>query len=106
MPIIRVVEFDGTEHRVNLEEGNSLMQGVVDHDIPGIDGDCGGACACGTCHVYVEDKWVSALPTPDALEKGLLSTRPDGQESSRLACQIIVTQDLDGLTVALPEMQM
>ncbi len=106
MPIIKVVEFDGTEHSVELDEGESLMQGVVDNAIPGIDGDCGGSCACGTCHVYVGDEWVNALPTPDVMEEGLLSTRPDGQAGSRLACQITVTPDLDGMTVSLPEMQM
>ena len=106
MPTIKIIEFDGTEHIITAQDGETLMQAAVDNDVPGIDGDCGGSCACGTCHVFVGETWLSALPQADDAESGMLDTRPDYQNNSRLACQIVATEALDGLTVTLPEMQM
>ena len=106
MPKIKIIEFNGAEHTVTLDEGESLMEGALNHNIPGIDGDCGGSCACGTCHVYVCPDLQKILPEPDSHEAGLLATRPDGDERSRLACQIIASPEMDGSTVSLPEMQM
>ena len=106
MPTIKIIEFDGAEHTITAQEGDTLMQVAVENNIPGIDGDCGGSCACGTCHVFVGEDWLSVLPQADETESGMLDTRPDAQNNSRLACQIVTTNAIDGLTVTLPEMQM
>jgi len=106
LPKVTFIEFSGTTHTVNAESGNSLMQAAVDNTVPGIDADCGGSCACGTCHVMVDADWGAAVGAPDDMEEAMLSMRPDRGEHSRLACQITVTDALDGLVVRLPEHQM
>ncbi len=106
MPSITLIEYNGASHTIDADPGKSLMQNAVDNGIPGIDADCGGACACGTCHCFVEPAWRQASGEPDAMEEAMLGMRPDRTELSRLSCQIQVTEDLDGMVVRLPEFQM
>jgi len=107
MPKISYVEFGGREHRVEVTVGLSVMRGAVDNNIPGIDADCGGECACATCHVYVDEGWlgVTGTPPPGSQEASMLSFAALAQPNSRLSCQIKVTEALDGLIVRLPEGQ-
>lgn len=100
------VEHDGTEHYVDIEVGKSLMQMAMDNLVPGIDADCGGECACGTCHVIVAANWKSELGVAGDDERQMLSMTPEKTDGSRLACQITVTDELDGLKLSLPEFQM
>lgn len=106
MPRITLVEFDGTDHSIDAETGKSLMLNAIDNGVPGIDADCGGACACGTCHVFLDAQWLPAVGESQPLEDAMLAMRPDRQESSRLSCQIEVTEAMDGMVVRLPEFQM
>ena len=106
MPKITLVEYSGASHSIDAESGKSLMQNAVDNGVPGIDADCGGACACGTCHVFVDEDWLAATGEPDAMEEAMLGMRPDRTAQSRLSCQIEVSEDLDGMVVRLPEFQM
>lgn len=106
MATIKFIEHDGTEHEMELEVGKSLMQHALDNGVPGIDGDCGGACACGTCHVMVPAEWADRLDSISIEEKSMLGLKPEKNNASRLACQIDLTEQLDGLTVRLPEFQM
>jgi len=106
MPKITLIEHNGTAHTIDAESGISLMQNAIDNSVPGIDADCGGACACGTCHVFVETDWLPATGDVDAMEDAMLGMRPDRTEVSRLSCQIEVTDALDGMVVRLPEYQM
>ena len=105
MPVIHFVEPDGTEHHVAAAEGTSVMQAAVNNGVPGIDGDCGGLCACGTCHVYVEPNWQAAFDPPDELEQGILEFAYEVEASSRLGCQLIVDDTKDGIVVRLPNRQ-
>ncbi|MCB1701529.1 MAG: 2Fe-2S iron-sulfur cluster binding domain-containing protein [Pseudomonadales bacterium] len=106
MPRITLIEHNGASHEVDAETGKSLMQNAVDNGVPGIDADCGGACACGTCHCFVESEWLEKSGTADAMEEAMLGMRPDRTDLSRLSCQIEVTEELDGMVVRLPEFQM
>lgn len=106
MTRITLVEFNGAEHTIDAEAGKSLMMNAVDNGVPGIDADCGGACACGTCHVFIDPQWLAATGSSDAMEEAMLSMRPDRQPQSRLSCQIKVTDAMDGMVVRLPEYQM
>ena len=107
MPKVTYVEHDGTAHVVDVPVGRSVMQGAVDNNVPGIDADCGGECACATCHVYVDAPWldVVGLPDPGSQEASMLSFAAVTQPDSRLSCQIPVTETLDGLVVRMPEGQ-
>ena len=105
MPKITYVEFNGTEHEVDLTNGQTLMTGAVSHMVPGIEGDCGGLCACATCHVYIPEAWEAVCGTPGALERNILDFAFDAKNSSRLSCQIEVTDELEGLRVMMPERQ-
>jgi len=100
---ITYIEHDGTEHYVELENGTSVMEGAVWNDIPGIDGDCGVSCACATCNIYVDSNWIDkvgkAMP---GNEQSMLELAEDVAETSRLGCQIKVSDELDGLIVRLP----
>ena len=102
---VTYIEHNGTERTVDVPEGLSVMEGALRHRIPGIDGDCGGACACATCHVYVDPAWLGRLTPPNALEQNMLKMALEPNETSRLACQIKVSQALDGLVVRTPESQ-
>ncbi len=106
MPKITLIEFSGQDHTIDAEAGKSLMQNAIDNGVPGIDADCGGACACGTCHCFVSEDWLAATGEADAMEEAMLGMRPDRADNSRLACQIEVSDELDGLVVNLPEFQM
>ena len=107
MPSITYIEFGGREHRVDVPVGESVMRGAVNSNIPGIDADCGGECACATCHVYVQAPWLAQLgpPVPGSQEASMLSFAALAQPNSRLSCQIAVSEALDGLVVRLPEGQ-
>jgi 2Fe-2S ferredoxin len=105
MPRITYVEQNGTKHEIDLQEGNSVMQGAVNNGIPGIDGDCGGECACGTCHVYVDSAWIDKLDPVNEAEASMLSFADGAQPNSRLSCQIKMSSELTGLIVGLPEGQ-
>ena len=105
MPRITYIEFDGTLHDVDVQSGYSVMEGAVKNGIPGIDADCGGACACATCHVFVEDSWRKRLGDQADEEREMLESVDGRRESSRLSCQITVTDTLDGLVVRMPESQ-
>ncbi|ALI56439.1 2Fe-2S iron-sulfur cluster-binding protein [Celeribacter marinus] len=106
MAKITYIEFNGTEHVVDVPNGRTVMEGARDNGVPGIDADCGGACACSTCHVYVSPEWVEKLTPKDAMEEDMLdfAYQPDAARS-RLTCQIKVTDAIDGLVVNLPEKQ-
>ncbi|MFE3837841.1 2Fe-2S iron-sulfur cluster-binding protein [Pseudogemmobacter sonorensis] len=106
MAKIIYVEHSGTRHEVEVPPGLTVMEGARDNGIPGIEADCGGACACSTCHVYVDEAWVERVPAKDAMEEDMLdfAWQPDPLRS-RLTCQIKVTADLDGLVVHMPERQ-
>lgn len=106
MPKITLIEFNGQEHIIEAEAGSSLMQSAINNGVPGIDGDCGGASACGTCHCFVEDKWINSTGDIENIEEDMLIMRPDRTENSRLSCQIQVSDTLDGLVIHLPEYQM
>ena len=103
---ITYIEHGGTEHVVDVAEGLTVMEGARDNNIPGIDADCGGACACGTCHCFIEENWQEAIGTSDAMEESMLGMRPDRSDSSRLSCQIDVSEAMEGMVVRLPEFQM
>ncbi|MCP5180497.1 MAG: 2Fe-2S iron-sulfur cluster binding domain-containing protein [Pseudomonadales bacterium] len=105
MPKIVYVEHNGTAHEVDVAVGESLMQAAVNHAIPGIDGDCGGLCACGTCHVYVPAAFAALTGTPDELEQGMLEFAFDTNETSRLSCQIKATEAMEGMRLQLPARQ-
>ena len=106
MAKITYIEFNGTEHVVDVENGMTVMEGARDNSIPGIEADCGGACACSTCHVYIDSSWVDKLPPKEDMEEDMLdfAYSPD-ENTSRLTCQIEVTNNLDGLIVRMPEKQ-
>lgn len=106
MAKITYIEHNGTKHEVDVANGLTVMEGARDNDIPGIEADCGGACACSTCHVYVAAEWVDKLPAKEAMEEDMLdfAFEPDPTRS-RLTCQIQVNDDLDGLVVNMPEKQ-
>ncbi len=106
MPKITLIEHNGDSHTIEAETGKSLMQNALDNAVPGIDADCGGACACGTCHVFVAADWLASTGEADAMEEAMLGMRPDRNEFSRLSCQIEVSDQLDGMVVQLPEFQM
>ena len=105
MAKITYIEHDGTEHAIDVKNGLSVMEGAVKNNIPGIDADCGGACACATCHVYVDEAWIDKTGSPSAMEESMLDFAEGVQDNSRLSCQIKVTDALDGLVVRLPVSQ-
>jgi ferredoxin, 2Fe-2S len=105
MPKIKYIEFSGKEHEVDVPVGWSAMEGAVKNLIPGIDADCGGACACATCHVFVEKSWLSKLPPKADMEETMLDFAPEVEANSRLSCQIKVTPELDGLVLRMPKSQ-
>jgi 2Fe-2S ferredoxin len=102
---ITYIEFDETVHTVEVKTGLSVMEGAVKNNVPGIDADCGGACACATCHVYVDEAWQEKTGEASAMEESMLDFADEVQPNSRLSCQIRVTDALDGLIVRLPEAQ-
>lgn len=105
MPKITYIEHSGKEHVVDVDKGLSVMEGAVKHSVPGIDADCGGACACATCHVYVDEACKEKAGEPGEMEKSMLDFAEDVRDNSRLSCQIEVSDDLDGLVVHIPASQ-
>jgi len=105
MAKITYIEHDGTEHVIDVKPGQSVMEGAVKHNVPGIDADCGGACACATCHVYVDAAWTAKTGTKSAMEESMLDFAEGVEPNSRLSCQIKVSDELDGLVVRMPESQ-
>jgi 2Fe-2S ferredoxin len=102
---ITYIEFDGTEHVVDVPSGLSVMEGAINNNLPGIEAECGGMCSCATCHVYVDPAWTDATGSPGDIEQGMLESALDLQDESRLSCQIDVGDELDGLIVRMPELQ-
>ena len=106
MPKIIYITFDGEKHEVDVPIGLTVMEGARDNNIPGIEADCGGACACSTCHVYIDENWVNILPPIDDIERDMLDFAYEPNEKlSRLTCQLNVTDELEGLVVRMPEKQ-
>ena len=105
MPKITYIEHNGSEHVIDVKTGQSVMEGAVKHNVPGIDADCGGACACATCHVYVDPAWTDKTGTKSAMEESMLDFAEGVEPNSRLSCQIKVSDALDGLIVRMPESQ-
>ena len=105
MPKIRFIEHDGTEHRVEVAVGRSVMQAATDNFVPGIIADCGGSCSCGTCHGFIDNEWIAKIPAVQPDEASMLDGLLETQPTSRLTCQISVTPDLDGMIVRLPKSQ-
>ena len=105
MAKITYIEHNGTQHAIDVKTGLSVMEGAVKNNIPGIDADCGGACACATCHVYVNEEWLAKTGERSAMEESMLDFAEGVQENSRLSCQIRVSDELDGQVVTMPESQ-
>ena len=106
MPKVTYIEHDGTPHAVEVPEGDSVMQGAVNNMINGIAGECGGGLACATCHCYVDDAWIDRVGAAAGAENEMLEvTSSERRPSSRLGCQITISEALDGLVVRLPETQ-
>ena len=105
MATITFVDFAGTERVVDAVNGDSVMEAATTNDIPGIDADCGGACACATCHVYVDPAWMAVVGQPEDLEAEMLDVADEVRENSRLACQIKVADEMDGMIIVTPESQ-
>jgi 2Fe-2S ferredoxin len=105
MPKITFIQPDGTAQTVEAETGMTVMETARKNDIEGIEAECGGACACATCHVYVEEAWREKTGSPSEMEEDMLDFAFEVRETSRLSCQIKVTDDLDGLVVHIPEKQ-
>ena len=106
MPKVIFVDHEGNRREIEAKKGTTIMEAAVQNLVPGIDADCGGACACATCHVYVDAAWVEKLPAKDDMEEDMLdfAYEPDPARS-RLTCQLKITDDLDGLKVYMPEKQ-
>jgi ferredoxin, 2Fe-2S len=105
MPKVTFNGFAGGAHTVEVPLGTTLMRAATDNRVPGIDGDCGGNCACATCHVYVDPDWSDRVGARTATEEEMLNLVADLRGNSRLACQITLTDALNGLIVSLPESQ-
>ncbi|WP_415158500.1 2Fe-2S iron-sulfur cluster-binding protein [Maritalea sp.] len=105
MAKITYVEANGTRHEVEAENGSTVMENAIRNDVPGIVAECGGACTCATCHVYVDKDWTAKAGGPSVMEEDMLDFAFDVNDSSRLSCQIKVTDELDGLVVHVPENQ-
>jgi 2Fe-2S ferredoxin len=105
MPKVTYIQPDGTPKSVEAPVGTTLMEAAVDNDVQGIVAECGGACSCATCHVYVNPEWLSKLTPPDAQEDGMLGCVLERRPTSRLSCQIVLTPKLDGLTVEVAKEQ-
>ena len=105
MAKVTFIDQAGKKREVEAKAGQSIMEVAVANMIPGIDADCGGACACATCHVYVDDAWVGKIKAMDDMEESMLDFAEEVQDNSRLSCQILVTEELDGIVVTTPESQ-
>ncbi|NNU16091.1 2Fe-2S iron-sulfur cluster binding domain-containing protein [Parvularcula sp. ZS-1/3] len=102
---VTFIEHDGKEHEIEAQEGLTLMEVAVKNGVPGIDADCGGACACATCHVYVDEGFKEATGEASPMEESMLDFASERQDNSRLSCQISVSKKLEGMKVKIPEFQ-
>ena len=105
MAKITYVEHNGKSHSLNVDSGLTVMEGAVQNNIPGIDADCGGSMACATCHVYVKEDWFNKLPKKEDGEEDMLDMAFEPKKNSRLSCQLIVSDEIDGLEVTTPAKQ-
>ncbi len=105
MPQVTFIEHNGNRHTVTAQPGLSLMRAAIDNNVPGIDADCGGSCACATCHVYISAPWQGQMGEQSKMEEDMLDFAASTQNNSRLACQITITDALDGLVVSMPDGQ-
>ena len=105
MAKITYIDKLGNSKTIDVENGLTVMEGAIQNDIPGIDADCGGSMACATCHVYVEEKWFDKIPKSDEGEVDMIDMAFEPKKNSRLSCQILITDELDGLIVTTPEKQ-
>lgn len=106
MPAVVYILKDGSERRIDVPEGTSVMLGAIQNNVPGIDAECGGCCSCATCHVYVDPAFAGKVPEADIVENDLLSgVAAERKPTSRLSCQINMTAALDGLIVRIPDKQ-
>jgi|TARA_B110001452_G_scaffold241592_1_gene223871 2Fe-2S ferredoxin len=105
MPKINYTDKSGNTKTIEVENGLSVMEGAIQNNIPGIDADCGGSMACATCHVYVEEKWFDKIPKAEEAEIDMIDMSFEPKKNSRLSCQLIVSDELDGLNVTTPEKQ-
>ena len=105
MAKIKYIEHKGKSHTINVENGLSVMEGAIQNNIPGIDADCGGSMACATCHVYVKEEWFDKLPKKEDGEEDMIDMAYEPNKFSRLSCQLIVSDELEGLVVNLPKKQ-
>lgn len=101
MPKVTFVDSEGVRHDVDVEVGNTIMEAAIDNDVPGIVAECGGACACATCHAYVDGKWIARLPEMDDMEDAMLDSALDRKTNSRLTCQISMVDELDGIEIVV-----
>lgn len=105
MAKLTYIAFDGISYDIAADNGTTVMENALRNNVPGIEAECGGACACATCHVYVDEAWVGRLEEPHPMELDMLDFAYDVQPNSRLSCQIVVSDALDGLVVRVPERQ-
>ena len=105
MTKLTFIAHDGTQFDVDAENGSTVMENAIRNAVPGIEAECGGACACATCHVYVTEAWREAAGSPEQMEEDMLDFAFDVRSESRLSCQIKITDALDGLVVRIPEKQ-
>lgn len=105
MPRVTFIAFDGSSRTVEAPEGATAMEAAVRNQVPGIDAECGGACACATCHVYVDEAWQAVTGEPAPMEEDMLDFASDVRPTSRLSCQIVLSAKLDGLVLRTPERQ-
>tara|TARA_Y100001970_G_C13804826_1_gene636912 strand:- start:129 stop:449 length:321 start_codon:yes stop_codon:yes gene_type:complete len=105
MTKITYKDFQGNSKTINVDNGLSVMEGAIQNDVPGIDADCGGSMACATCHVYVKDEWFNKIPKAEEAEIDMIDMAYEPKKNSRLSCQIIVGDELDGLEITTPEKQ-
>jgi 2Fe-2S ferredoxin len=105
MPKITFIDSTGASRVVDAEAGSTVMEAAIRNDVPGIEAECGGACACATCHVYIDEAWREKVGAPSPMEEDMLDFGFDVKENSRLSCQIKITDELDGLVVRTPERQ-
>ena len=105
MPKIIYKDYQGTSKTIEVESGFTVMEGAIQKEIPGIDADCGGSMACATCHVYVDEKWIDKIPKAEDAEIDMIDMAFEPKKNSRLSCQIIVNEELDGLEVTTPAKQ-
>ena len=105
MPKITYIEHNDNSKTIEVENGLTVMEGAIQNNIPGIDADCGGSMACATCHVYVEESWLNKLSKAEDSEQDMIDMAYKPEKNSRLSCQIVVSEEIDGLVVSTPEKQ-